>query len=153
MRTRLVCTLSLPIVLYDTVKALAADAAARPDLLAELIPAAPPVGPPTLDKLGLLPADYDALRSLAPDHGGRKGEDLVSVAMLHPAVGAAAARLVRRAVTQNNKVRRTKKPVINVSRLVEALLLKGLGSLNATAKPGASSRRHAGKTVKEPARS
>ena len=114
--------------------------------------ASPP--PLEVDQRGLTATDYQALQKLL--HSEASGDNLIKLGWTHPMYSHAARSLVVKAQRHNLKAKRreelTQKTAnVNFSRVVAALLLKGLETLEtdhaATAKSAGRTRRDARKAA------
>jgi hypothetical protein len=123
--------------LLDYIRAFSARAVENPDVASALnIGLALVAEPP--DKWGLIDADYDALRTMTKSK--LDGEALILKAI--QSCRQAANGYMRAAVKRN----RRKHPV-NISRVIEALIVKGLESVeHAAVETGPGAGRNAGKT-------
>jgi hypothetical protein len=134
---RIACTFTLDSVLYDRVRQMVGQIndAATPAIMRGL---------PSLDDMDLTAIDYKNLKDLVPGAGALEGRDLIAYAITHPAIGRVAHRTVRDAQRLNRKAKHAAQRAlapINLSRTVEALIAKGLETIeNGAVEPGPSTR-------------
>jgi hypothetical protein len=119
-----------------------------------------PIIVPKYDEYFFTPDKYKELQKLVKST--KTGYDLLNYAALHDPNGKAfilktrheAGKVLKRAARPPKPLKApkpAKRPVINLSRVAEALLLKGLESFDVPSIAGGSTRRNAAKATDQPA--
>lgn len=145
MRTRKMRGFSLSDTVVRSVQELRNRVIDLPDLK-ESLGLGPIAGHTPVDHLGLSKDDYALLQSIV-GQPQLTGESLITYALINAPIGtkSQARRCIRAAQIRSRRQRAAS--VISVSRVVEALLLKGLETINAGIKSPSSKGRNVRKVA------
>ena len=136
MNDRTIRSYSLPMSLVIRVNDLQTALLRNPELTGKLLAAPAPRSTVAIDKYGLLPDDYKEMQAFL---GSTKtGYELMNFGVSNKATRHGTEQLIRKAQIRNRRLRgaqdRMNRVTINTSRVVEALILKGLASIDAATK-------------------